>query len=338
VKFKEFFKPEGVILLRYKRQKGAALITAILITALAAMIATRLAWDTQHLINQRYLVKSHQSINNALLAARTLESAKLLQLAHSNKANQYAINAIPKNMRHDNVDILGYKIKSTLEDAKARFNINHISKQGDKASSYINFADALTLGDRSLNTDSARALASEIANWSSAIHDTNLDSYYEKKGLGYAPAHQPFIDSSSLIMLKGFNAKIVAALRPHLIALPTSRCANFNSVTDPFVLKACGLSDQQIAAAVSCKMEHTFTSAKQVLDCIGKSDSGSGTNIDFATKYFLLTSCAVDPDSATSPCLQSLLFLSTSANGLEISVLWQRGNATMLPQSVQEPV
>jgi type II secretory pathway component PulK len=240
-------------------------------------------------------------------------------------------------MHKDNVDILGYKIKSTLEDAKARFNINHISKQGATASSYINFADALTLGDRSLNTDSARALASEIANWSSPMHDTNLDSYYEKKGLGYAPAHQPFIDSSALIMLKGFDAKIVAALRPHLIALPTDSCANFNSVTDPFVLKACGLSDQQIAAAVSCKMERTFTTTDSMNTCIGKS-GGSGENIDVTTKYFLLTSCAVDPDSSTSPCLQSLLFLSTSANGLEISVLWQRGNATMLAQSVQEPV
>ena len=314
---------------RNKRQRGAALITAILITALAAMIATRLAWNTQHLINQRYLVSEHQKTNNALIAARTLETAKILLLAHK---NNNTINAIPKDMRQDTAKILGFKIKSTLEDAKSRFNLNYLQPSNSTA-----FADVLALAGKGINLQKARDLTQAIINWSSTIPNSDTDSYYEKKGLGYKPSHQPFIDSSALVMIKGFDPALVAIMRPHLIALPSTICANFNSVSDPLVLKACGFDDNQIGAAVSCRMQNVYRSRSDLLECIGGTNN-SNIHIDLSSDFFLLTSCSTSKDSGTSPCLQSLLYLNQMGDSLQISVLWQRGNATMLPVIPQEKI
>lgn len=312
-----------------KRQRGAALITAILITALAAMIATRLAWNTQHIINQRYLVTAHEKTNNALIAARNLEAAKLLLLAHN---NNNTINKIPTEMQHDTANILGHKIKSTLIDAESRFNINYLNDNTSFA-----FSEALSLAGDGMDIQKARALTKEITNWSNPQPNAAFDSYYEKQGLGYIPAHQPFIDSSSLIMLKGFNAALVTMLRPHLIALPSSVCANFNSVSDPLVLKACGLSDNQVSAAAGCRMETVFKNTSDLLQCIGASnDKSSNIKIGTSSTFFLLTSCSAPSDSSTSQCLQSLLSLQAYADNLQINVLWQRGNATMLTMATQE--
>ena len=83
---------------RKRNQRGAALITAILITALAAMIATRLAWQSQHLINQRELASRQQQTLDVLLAARNLMAAKLIVYANS-QPDHITIYKLTKKMQ-----------------------------------------------------------------------------------------------------------------------------------------------------------------------------------------------------------------------------------------------
>lgn len=309
---------------RKRNQRGAALITAILITALAAMIATRLAWQSQHLINQRELASRQQQTLDVLLAARNLMAAKLIVYANS-QPDHITIYKLTKKMQYDSVKILDTQVDSTLYDALGRFNVNHVSR-----ANYPNFGNMLSQISDSSDVQRNRKLALSVAKWISPIPDAAFDMDYQQHKSGYLPPHQPIIDSSSLYMLFGFSQKLLAKLRPNLIALPETRLSvNVNSVRNPKILLACGFNNQQIQQIASCQNQ-IVTGAGDLQRCMGLQQAGN-FDVGYSSEYFILTSCAKVSSVDEPKCLQSLLYLHPEANQIQVSVLWQRMNATMLP-------
>ncbi len=201
----------------YKHQakhRGSALITALMITAVVAALATLI------FLRQAISIRELTLITNADRATQYLEGstlwAKNLLREDTKKAltnNKPLIETFPKILKP--IPYKGATISAVLIDQQGLFNINSLTIIKNGAS----FIRLLQNIDPKINIDTAQQLVSNIHNWLTA---SNADDIYTKKQPPYLAAHQLMTSISELRLIAGFNANLYQKLFPYITALPTS--------------------------------------------------------------------------------------------------------------------
>lgn len=225
-----------------KRERGAAIVVAILIVTLAASTAAFAVWQQSAWVRQ---------LEN--LAAR----AKADQLAIS--AIDVARNALRQD-KDRNVDhpgdawaqplILpgeGAQIAGSITDQQALFNVNNLLASNKPSEPDIEAFRRL-LAALKLNDELANAVLDWIDEDSLATHPGGAeDTDYLSRELPYVAANRELFDVDELARVKGFNAETLAKLKPHITALPGRTPINVN-FANPLVIAAMvkGLDEEKV--------------------------------------------------------------------------------------------
>jgi general secretion pathway protein K len=207
-----------------RRQRGVALITAVLMVALATMLAVDVSF--RGALDQRRsatLFALDQSFEIALGAeAWAADFLKQdLQESQTDHLGETWARPLPP------LPIDGGTVEGRLEDLQGRFNVNN-----------------LILADGTTNPDAVKQLerilavleieptwAAAIADWidqdaQPGFPDGAEDSVYTGQAPPHLTANMPVTRVSELMVLPGFGAERYLRLRPYLAALPVGTKLN----------------------------------------------------------------------------------------------------------------
>jgi general secretion pathway protein K len=213
-----------------RRQRGVALITAVLIVALATVLAVSVAHRgyldqrrtaTAFALDQAYEV----ALGGEAWAADAL-SRDAKQTTGAKKTDDFTeewATPIPPIPIESGEAVIG-EFEGVLEDMQGRFNLNSlIAYEGGK---YVVYQPAVEQLARLLDLlDLEDKWASLIADWLDS--DTNEgfpsgaeDSAYTSLTPSYRPANMPITRVSELLALQDFGIERYRRLEPFVTALP----------------------------------------------------------------------------------------------------------------------
>lgn len=231
-----------------RRQRGAAVILALLTASLAALLAAAALADFSHAYDIRAgryeQAQSRQLALGALDWARNVLADDRRSSANDHPGEAWAIRIPPTPVNNDPAaGIVG----GHIVDLSGRFDLNALHpsrRQHAAARMHCEKLFAAVLGNPATAAQLVRTLDARLRTPRAAAGAPALADGTAVDG---AAAHGPLLFSvDELARLPGFDAGTVAALAPHVSTLPAGAPLNANTVT-PEVLAAVveGLSLEQ---------------------------------------------------------------------------------------------
>jgi len=203
-----------------RAQRGIALVTAVMIVAIAAAVAAKIAFAHQIWFRQMENVADRGATDLLRRGALHWASVALLEDAAQNSIDHLGE---PWAMGLPTLPVDGGAIKVSIEDAQARFNLNNLVQNNAKSQPDFDVFSRLL---QNLKLDPL--LANAVVDWIDA--DSNVtspggaeDVDYLALRLPYRAANQPFVSVEELRLVRGFDAKTVQALLPYVTVLPTQQ-------------------------------------------------------------------------------------------------------------------
>jgi len=215
------------------RQRGVALITAILITALVSSVALSLAWD------------------NALDMRRTMTLLYRDQAVHvAMGAESWVQSILRDDLRETDTDHLGEiwasdlpplpvqseavqgELFGTIEDLQGRFNVNNLIDQNGEIDELALEQLRRLLQVLEIDPRFAGIAADWIdSNLEAGFPDGAEDAIYTGFIPAYRTANVTLSNVSELAALEGMDKATFDTLLPHIVALPGHTGINVNTAT-----------------------------------------------------------------------------------------------------------
>lgn len=268
-------------------QRGVAIVLAMGVVALAALAATGIMVAQSTWARQSELVTGHAQAQGLVRAgvewARVLlnEDRRLGSLDHFGEP--WALRPAPVAV--ENGQIGGY-----IEDAQGRFNVNNIVVDG-----IVNRAELVRFRRLLAILELPPALADALADWIDS--DAHLqsangaeDAYYLGLQPPYLAANQPLAEISELALVKGFDSKVRARLKPFVTALPQATQVNVNTASAEVLAATIdGLDLDRARALVEGRDRAYF---KSIADFANRLPGGLNvpvTGVALGSRYFVVT-------------------------------------------------
>lgn len=246
-----------------RRERGVALLVAILLVALATVIAASLAYHNA--MTARRTIGAFD-YDQALLVTEGTEAFAAYGLQQTFRAQPSLID--PQQPWAQPIGPIsvspGVTLEASLEDLQGRFNLNTLVAGAQPVAVEIARFRAL-LATQQLPPD----LVVPVIDWidpdslASGSAGAEDDTY-----LGLTPpyraANQPFVSASSLRLVRGYTQAAYARIAPWITALPGATAINVNTASQP-VLIALGLSPAQAQAVLALRAKQPFTTLQQFL-------------------------------------------------------------------------
>ena len=220
-------------MMRLVQYRGVALITAMLISALAAMVATNLAWDNALDVRRTMMLLNRDQAVQIALGAESWIANILhqdLEDGQTDHLGELWASQLPP-LPIDNGEVFG-----SIEDLQGRFNVNNLignDGQIDQESleQFRRLLNALGLDPR---------YAGIAADWIDSDRDASFpdgaeDAIYTARIPSYRTANQTLVAVSELAAIDGMDRATFTVLAPHIAALPGRTTINANTAT-PAVL------------------------------------------------------------------------------------------------------
>ena len=217
-------------------QRGVALITAILMVAIATALAAKMAWDNQ--LNMRR-TQSNLDMITAKQIALSAETAAIAVL--NNAGNEYGnwqeeIATFNKEffgvVTIDEIDV-GQFYGSALP-SNSRLNVNDLFKNGG-ADPDVRLQFQRLFAELGRDIDIPLELVDNMIDW---IDPDTLptgagteDDGYTALDPGYRTAGNYLIDISELRAIGGMTPELYQYLLPHITAIPIGWCGNTSATT-----------------------------------------------------------------------------------------------------------
>lgn len=265
-----------------QRQRGVALLMALLIVALATVAAVSVAKDQfLHARRAQNLLHSDQAYVYALGVERW-GLGVLSKDSRQDTAATLRMDAVtePWNTPLAQTEVEGGSVAGRLEDLQGRFNLNNLA-DGDAQDQLRQLAYLQRLL-RVLELDPA--LAAAIADWLDSDVDTRYpggaeDLAYMRGELPYRTGNGAMGDSSELLLVAGITPAVFERLAPYVTALPRGTAINVNTAPAP-VLRALSdqLDPQALEAALAVREQRGFRSVEAFLQAVGMEPAASDTD------------------------------------------------------------
>lgn len=277
--------------MRLKRQysqRGVALITVMLIVALATILAVSMSSRQQLDIHRSANVFNFEQAYQYILGAEAWTKQILKRDSEDNKTDS----------AHDDwatilpaLPIEGGKMIGKIEDLQARFNLNNLVQNGEPQKLYIDRFRRL-LRNLELNEE----LVFVIIDWLDSNQEMGFsgaeDNEYLNLSPAYSAANQPMADISELLLVKGMDFETYTKLRPYVCVLKSETAININTasaevitsiVKDFTVEEARGLiedRDKDAFAKIDDFLQHSLIKQKKI----------NKDGLSVSSEYFQLSS------------------------------------------------
>jgi general secretion pathway protein K len=216
-----------------RQQRGVALITAILITALVSSVALSLAWDNAlDMRRTMTLLYRDQAVQVAMGAESWVQSILRDDLAETETDHLGEIWASELPGLPVQSDVVQGELFGRIEDLQGRFNINNlIDQNGDvdelALEQFRRLLNALELDPR---------FAGIAADWIDANREAGFpdgaeDAIYTGLVPAYRTPNLPITHATELAALEGMDKASFDILAPHIVALPGRTGINVNTAT-----------------------------------------------------------------------------------------------------------
>ena len=221
------------------RQRGVALITAILITALISSVALSLAWDNAlDMRRTMTLLYRDQALQVALGAENWVQTILTDDLGESDTDHLGEIWATELPPLPVESDAVQGELFGSIEDLQGRFNINNLVDENGEVDELALEQFRRLLQVLGLDPRFAGVAADWVdRNQEAGFPDGAEDPIYTGFVPTYRTPNMPLISVSELAALDGMDKESFDILRPHIVALPGQTGINVNTAT-PAVLQS----------------------------------------------------------------------------------------------------
>ncbi|CAN5369497.1 type II secretion system minor pseudopilin GspK [soil metagenome] len=278
------------------RQRGVAVITALLLTTLAITIVASLFWQQQVQVrsieNQRLQLQKQWVLRGALDWAVLIlrEDAKTSSVDHLGEpwAVPLADTQLDQYVENGKADgeVSDASLSGNIVDAQSRYNLKNLAAGGVVNPGQVKVFERL-LETVQVKTSLAQATAELIASAQKKMPDPSVVANQS------SPPSQrtlELVQVQDLLAVPGFTPQFLARVKDFVIILPETRPINANTAS-PEVLSAVidtlSLSD---ANALVASREHAYF--KDLADFgtrLGdKATQSESAMVDFSTTFFLV--------------------------------------------------
>ena len=211
-------------------QRGAALIVAMLLAALAASVVAGLFWHQQLWLRQHDYQRDQ--LQAASLARSGIDWARLI-LQEDAKASRSDHFGEQWAIRLPLTPLDNGEIGGELTDQQGLFNVNTLVANGNAQ------PDAIARYRRLLALlDLPPTLAPALADWLDADsvplpEGGAEDALYASLSPPRRPANRPLVTLEELALVAGYTPEVIARLAPFITALPASAGVAINVNTAP---------------------------------------------------------------------------------------------------------
>ena len=269
------------------RNRGAAVILAMLVAALAATVAMAIAAG-----QQRWFAD--------VAARRDQVQAQSLALA----GVQWARQILADDARAGTVDFLGEpwsyplpptpiadgSIEGRIEDAQARLNLNNAAQDGKPGD-----AERARLSQLFAVKGVDPRMLDAIADW---IDDDGVarpngaeDAWYSARSRGAVTSNAPLVRTAEIASMRGARPETWAALDASVAALPAGTLVNINTASaDVLAAVLPDLAGEKLAAFIAERARKPFTTMAELRERMPRDTSvPEGSSFAFGSSYFLVT-------------------------------------------------
>ena len=271
------------------RQRGVALITAILITALISSVAINLAWDNAlDMRRTMTLLYRDQAVQVAVGAESWVQSILRDDLAETDTDHLGEIWASELPGLPVQSDVVQGELFGDIQDLQGRFNVNNLVDQNGEIDELALEQFRRLLIALELDPRFAGIAADWIdANLEAGFPDGAEDAIYT----GFIPAYRtpnlPITHATELAALEGMDKESFDILAPHIVALPGRTGINVNTATAP-VLQSLGenLSAADVESLISEREDGGFADMQNTFSTLV--DPEILPQLEETTSYFQL--------------------------------------------------
>lgn len=274
-------------------QRGVALLTALLVVALATIVTVAMARERALSVQRSSnLLRGEQTWQYALgleAWARAILHEDLVTGGRVDSRNEAWAGRLPL------IPVSGGQLSGNLEELSGRFNINTLLGPNAQLQ-HRRFRRLLAV----LGLDPR--LADRVTDWI----DTNQDADtagaedYAYTGLepGYRTANQAFTHPSELRLILGLDQAAWQRLAPHVSALPTRNAAiNVNTATVPVLMSLHETITEKMAETLALAGRAGFTSVDEFVESPVLRDAQMQTAGLAVTSNYFLAHGVVELDS-----------------------------------------
>jgi general secretion pathway protein K len=233
-----------------RHERGAALLMAMAIMAMAAVAATAMLVALSTWSRQSGLVADHVQAEELVTAGGDWTRAMLFDDRRNSGDIDHA--GEPWALRLPPIPFENGELAGRIEDQQGRFNLNNLVRNGKlDVTQYARFQRLLSIlglpGD----------LAGALADWLDADGIPQPaggaeDGYYRGLSQPYLSANAPLTDVDELALVRGFDVGVRARLAPFVTALPGTTALNVNTAPAEVlaaVIDGLGLDSARILVA-----------------------------------------------------------------------------------------
>ena len=302
----------------HQSSRGVAIITALLLTALAITIVASLFWQQQIQIraveNQRLQLQKKWILRGAVdwatLILREDSKYSLIDDLTEPWAVPLADTSLDQYVQKEEDHALAQEaiLSGAIQDAQSRLNLTGLATAGKINEQQVLLFERL-LSSLHIDTTLARLAATQIA--SSQPNESGASSHVRYVGFQYV---------QDLFIITGFTAEIVKTLEDYVVFLPRATAINAN--TAPQVVLTAALASLSLADTQALIVKRAQSPFHNINELIAQL-SGSQTTINpqaitLSTNYFLVNGKISLRQNALQ--IQALV----ERNGFNTEVLWIR--------------
>lgn len=269
------------------RARGAAIIVAMLVAALAATVAVALAGDQQRWLtdvtHRRDQVQAQSLALAGVQWARQIlqDDARAGPTDHLAEIWAFPLPATP---------IANGSIEGRIEDAQGRLNLNNVN-QPDATGDADRLRLTRLLAARGVDPAVLAALGDWIDADGVARTDGAEDAFYAQRVRGAAAANAPLVRAAEFAGVRNVGAPAWLALADSVTALPPGTGLNVNTASADVLAAAIpDLAGGKLAAFVAERARKPFTTMAELRERLPDGVTlPSGANFVFGSSYFLVT-------------------------------------------------
>jgi general secretion pathway protein K len=273
------------------KERGIAVISAMLIAALVASISSYLLFEHQMLINR---IENHFSATQARWMSNAAVEWSRAIMAEDAKLGQIDHLKEPWATKLPATSFEAGTIRGFILDQQAFFNLNNLSRS---TMSHDNESQALKdfIAQAGGNTGAVDALVDWIDKDSEVtLPDGAEDNTYIAQALSYKSANQLLTEIGNLSRVLGFTNEMVARVSQYSVVLPEITPVNINTASSE-VLRFTfpELTQFQVESIVAQRNKKSFENVGEFIKMLSdvsrlSSNKISANQVSVGSNYFLV--------------------------------------------------
>lgn len=253
-----------------RRQRGLALLMALMIVVIATTIAVSIIYEEKYTIRKTghiYLM------DRANLYAVGLEDWARIYLREDREES--GTDSLDENwaLGIPGLPIEGGYLTGYLEDEQAKFNINSIVISEVALNRFVRLCDNLGVED---------TFISALMDWIDEDFDIRYPDGMEENYDDYRVANREMVDISELLLVHNVTVEMYEKLKPHITALPTPTALNVNTMSD-VIFKSLG-TEGDVGQFIEEREGEVYASVEEFIERLQLPIEQEGLSVD--TKYF----------------------------------------------------